>query len=153
MNKTDNLSKYAEVRDCDAAKRSINESDRAYLYLFGKHVFVLGRSGAGRKVIEKLKMPPLPLIQSNRAERAALKVTRLTKILNKLKVFYICIIGAIQSRINSIVDAFKKALEQEKAKEMLPFFWHTPIHQSLHRYVLTNSYVEYDSNPATNRNC
>lgn len=53
--------------------RSTDELNAAQWYLFGSPIPVLGRSLKVRPVIERIPMPPLPLLQSNRAEREALK--------------------------------------------------------------------------------
>lgn len=63
-------------RESDASIRSIDKSDAACIYLYGGRVLVIGKSERMKKAIENLKMPALPRLMSNRAEREALQMTR-----------------------------------------------------------------------------
>jgi len=53
--------------------RSIEELEPAQHYLFRSNVPVLGRSSQLAAVINQIKMPPLPLLRSNREQRLALQ--------------------------------------------------------------------------------
>lgn len=63
-------------RESDASIRSIDKSDAACIYLYGSRMLVIGKSDKMKKAIENLKMPALPRLMSNRAEREALQMSR-----------------------------------------------------------------------------
>lgn len=96
----------------DLPQRDFNELNAAQRYLFGVTP-VIGQSVVYTQVINQLKMPSLPKLVGNKAEREALEVTLLTRI-NKF--------------IKRQFELFIQAIEQERNKPFLPF----------RGYVITN---------------
>jgi hypothetical protein len=82
----------------DLPQRDFNELNAAQEYLFGSTP-VIGSSTLFMPVIAQIDMPALPRLMSNRAERAALETTLLTRI---------------KAVFNEIVYDIKQAIEQER---------------------------------------
>lgn len=89
--------------------RSIEELEPAQRYLFRSNVPVLGRSSHLAAVINQIKMPPLPLLRSNREQRLALQKHGILS----------CLFTGARVRINNMHKIITEAIEQEKQK---PFF-------------------------------
>jgi len=89
----------------DLPQRDFNELNAAQQYLFGT-IPVIGESMMFTRVIAQMKMPPLPRLMCNKAEREALETTIFTRI---GKVF------------KQQCDLFIQAIEQERNKAFLIF--------------------------------
>lgn len=84
----------------DLPKRDFSELNAAQNYLFDK-MPVIGSSLLFIPVIAQMEMPALPRLMNNKAERAALETTWLT-------------------RIKSFIHTFEQAIEQERRKVFNP---------------------------------
>lgn len=116
-----------------AYTRSIDELNAAQKYLL-RPMIVFGRSEHDAQLIQRLKMPALPLLMSNRKQRQKLIKQWFLKRWLAFATFK-CI---------AMNKVFKRALKQEKQKQMV-------IHkfelQSLLQAPLQHEFV--DDNPLT----
>ena len=90
----------------DLPERNFNELNAAQRYLFGV-MPVIGTSDMFTPVIMHMKMPRLPKLMSNKAEREALETTTLTQFVNFLKQKYNLIVEAIEQERNKTFQSFK----------------------------------------------
>lgn len=93
--------------------RNADELNAAQSYVFWCKIPVIGRSNFDAQLFKRLKMPALPLLVSNREQRAALH-----------KPWFIkrCFASAIV-KCKNFINTFKHAIEQEKQKQMHAFKW------------------------------
>lgn len=116
-----------------AYTRSIDELNAAQKYLLHPMI-VFGRSEHDAQLIQRLKMPALPLLMSNRKQRQKLiKQSFLKRWL--ASATFKCI---------AMNKVFKRAFEQEKQKQMVVYKFEL---QSLLQAPLQHEYV--DDNPLT----
>lgn len=90
----------------DLPRRDLNELDAAQQYLFGT-MPVIGSSDMFTSVITRMKMPQLPKLMSNKAEREALETTRLTRVITYLNQQYSLVVQAIEQEHNKPFQPFK----------------------------------------------
>ena len=88
----------------DLPERNFNELNAAQRYLFGV-MPVIGTSDMFTPVIMHMKMPRLPKLMSNKAEREALETTTLTQFVNFLKQKYNLIVEAIEQERRDRIEA------------------------------------------------
>lgn len=110
----------------DLPQRDINELDAAQQYLFGT-IPVIGESVMFTRIIAQMKMPLLPRLMSNKAEREVLETTIFTRIINVIKQQW---------------DIVVQAVEQERNKTFLPFKGYT-ITKPLPGEYIDNSPISY----------
>lgn len=89
-------------------ERSFKGIDAAQDYYFIRKTLVIGRSPIDAALLSRLKMPALPLLQSNRAERLAL--------MKKPWLITRCFRGAI-SQIKRTYNDIQEARKQEIQKK------------------------------------
>ena len=110
----------------DLPQRDINELDAAQQYLFGT-IPVIGESVMFTRIIAQMKMPLLPRLMSNKAEREALETTIFTRIVSVIKHQWSLVV---------------QAAEQERNKTFLPFKSYT-ITNPLPGEYIDNSPISY----------
>lgn len=93
--------------------RAAHELAAAQAYIFNDPIAVIGRSNFDAHLFKRLKMPALPLLMSNREQRAALHKPWFGKR---------CFASAIV-KCKDAINTFKHAIEQEKQKQMHAFNW------------------------------
>jgi hypothetical protein len=111
----------------DLPERNFNELNAAQRYLFDITP-VIGESVLFTPVIAQMKMPLLPRLMSNKAEREALETTIFTRV----KKFF-----------NEQRDIFVQAIEQERNKAFLIFKGYILTDPLPGEYV-DNSPMSYD---------
>jgi hypothetical protein len=116
-----------------AYTRSIDELDAAQKYLL-KHMIVFGRSKHDAALLQRLKMPALPRLMSNRRERQKLIKPWFFKRWLAFATFK-CI---------AMNKVFKRAIKQEKQKQMVAHAFNL---QALLQSPLPHEFV--DHNPLT----
>lgn len=93
--------------------RDAKELQAAQSYVFQQPIAVIGRSHFDEQLFSRLKMPALPLLVSNREQRAALHKPWFVKR---------CFASAVV-KCKNVINTFKHAIEQEKQKQMHAFKW------------------------------
>lgn len=100
--------------------RCINELDAAQNYLYAHDpIIVFGRSKHDAQLLHRIKMPALPLLMSNRRERAKLHKPWFLKR---------CI-GSATFKCRALIKVIKRAIKQEKQKQMI--IWHFDLQMQL----------------------
>jgi hypothetical protein len=90
--------------------RNINELDAAQNYLYAHDpIIVFGRSKHDAQLLNRIKMPALPLLMSNRRERAKLCTPN---------VFKRCF-GFATFKCRALIKVITRAIKQEKQKQMI----------------------------------
>lgn len=93
--------------------RNADELQAAQSYVFQTPIDVIGRSNFDAQLFKRLKMPALPLLVSNREQRAALHKPWFGA---RCFAFAAC-------KCKKAINTFKDALQQEKQKQMQLFSW------------------------------
>lgn len=109
--------------------RNADELNAAQAYLFQDDVAVIGRSNFDALLLNRIKMPPLPLLMSNREQRMAMQKPWFLKR---------CLASAIV-KCNDFKCMIEHAIQQEKQKCMLLFNWQMLLQPPLpHEHVEEN---------------
>lgn len=112
--------------------RNADELLAAQAYIFQDSVPVIGRSNFDAVLLNRIKMPVLPLLMSNREQRMALQKPCLMKR---------CFASAL-FKCSQLKSILHQAIQQEKQKSMQLFNWQMLLQPPL-------PHEQVDANPLT----